>query len=127
MNTEVAGSIAAWRPASAPPQAAEFARQVVAACGPLGRDRAKNLLWAAGKLAAYGTGLGLEAVPEVLLHPSVIERSAPRSAVFISPAKRGEIGGISLDRMANPGPKGDPGTAACQETGGHAQAYGVMR
>jgi integrase len=37
-------------------------------------DRAKNLLWAAGKLADYGIGLGLEPVPQVLLHPSVIER-----------------------------------------------------
>ena len=37
-------------------------------------DRAKNLLWAAGRLADWATGLGLEPVPEVLLHPSVIER-----------------------------------------------------
>ena len=55
-------------------EAATFARTVVAGCGPLGRDRAKNLLWAAGKLADYGLGLGLEPVPEVLLHPSVMER-----------------------------------------------------
>src|SRR5947209_13862376 len=39
-----------------------------------GCQRAKNLLWAAGKLADYGIGLGLEPVPQVLLHPSVIER-----------------------------------------------------
>jgi hypothetical protein len=57
-----------------PPQAAAFARAVVAAAGPHGRDRAKNLLWAAGRLATYGTGLGLDPVPQVLLHPSVIER-----------------------------------------------------
>jgi integrase len=74
MNAEVAGYIAAWRPASAPPQAAAFARQVVTAAAPAGRERAKNLLWAAGKLACYGTGLGLEPSPQVLLHPSVIER-----------------------------------------------------
>jgi hypothetical protein len=41
---------------------------------PPGRDRARNLLWAAGKLADHGIGLGLAPVPEVLLHPSVIER-----------------------------------------------------
>ncbi len=70
----MAGYIAAWRPSSAPPRAAAFARQVVTAAAPAGRERAKNLLWAAGKLAAYGIGLGLEPVPEVLLHPSVIER-----------------------------------------------------
>ncbi len=74
MSTEVAGYIAAWRPASVPPQAAAFARQVVTAAAPAGRERAKNLLWAAGKLACYGTGLGLEPSPQVLLHPSVIER-----------------------------------------------------
>jgi hypothetical protein len=70
----VAGYIAAWRPASAPPQAAAFARQVVLQAAPAGRERAKNLLWAAGRLADWATGLGLEPVPEVLLHASVIER-----------------------------------------------------
>jgi integrase len=72
----VAGYVASWRPSSVPPQAAAFARAVVGQAAPGGRERAKNLLWAAGKLAAYGTGLGLDPVPEVLLHPSVIERFA---------------------------------------------------
>jgi hypothetical protein len=45
----------------------------------------------------------------------------------ISPAERGEMGGTSLDLMANPASKGNTGTVACQETSGHAQAYGVMR
>jgi len=56
------------------PPAAAFARDVIAQAAPAGRERAKNLLWAAGKLADYGLGLGLEAVPEVLLHPSTAER-----------------------------------------------------
>jgi len=73
---EAAGYIASWRPSSVSPQAASFARAVVAAAGPPGRERAKNLLRAAGKLAGYGIGLGLEPVPQVLLHPSVIERFA---------------------------------------------------
>jgi hypothetical protein len=46
----------------------------VSQAAPDGRERAKNLLWAAGRLADWGTGLGLEPVPQVLLHPSVIER-----------------------------------------------------
>jgi integrase len=58
------------------PRAAGFARAVVARAGPGGRERAKNLLWAAGRLADYGIGLGLDPEPEVLLHPSVIERFA---------------------------------------------------
>ena len=66
----VAGYIARWQPSSVSPRAAAFARRVVPPAGPAGRERARNLLWAAGKLADYGTGLGLEAVPEVLLHPS---------------------------------------------------------
>src|ERR1700735_3509579 len=61
-----------------------------------GRDRAagpgragagEDLLWAAAKLADYAMPLGLEAVPEVLLHPSVIERFT-RSAPGISAAAR---------------------------------------
>ena len=88
MNTEVAGYVTAWRPASAPPEAAAFARQVVSQAGPAGRDRAKNLLWAAGKLAGYGTGLGLEPAPEVLLHPSVIERFAAHAPGLSGPARR---------------------------------------
>ena len=56
------------------PQAAAFARQVVPLAAPGGRERAKNLLQAAGKLADYAIALGLEAVPEVVLHPSVAER-----------------------------------------------------
>jgi hypothetical protein len=69
-----AGYLARWRSSSVSPQAADFARQVVMQAGPAGRERAKNLLWAAGRLADWGTGLGLDPVPGVLLHPSVIER-----------------------------------------------------
>ena len=32
---------------------------------------------------------------------------------------------VSLDLMADPDPKGEMGTIACQETGGRAQAYGA--
>jgi hypothetical protein len=70
----VAGYIAGWRPSSVSPPAAAFARAVITQAEPAGQERAKNLLWAAGKLADYGIGLGLDAVPEVLLHPSVTER-----------------------------------------------------
>ena len=56
------------------PQAAAFARDVIAKTEPEGPERAKNLLRAAGKLADYALGLGLDAVPEVLLHPPAAER-----------------------------------------------------
>ena len=84
----MAGYIAAWQPSSAPPEAAAFARQVVTAVGPPGRDRAKNLLWAAGRLAGYGIGLGLEPAPQVLLHRSVIERFTAHCPGLSGPARR---------------------------------------
>src|SRR5579864_2153541 len=71
-----AGYIARWRPSSVSPPAAAFARDVITAVAPGGRERAKNLLWAAARLADYAVPLGLDPVPEVLLHPSVIERFA---------------------------------------------------
>jgi len=83
-----AGYVAAWRPVSVSAEAAVFARAVVSGCGPLGRDRAKSLLWAAGKLAGYGIGLGLDPVPGVLLHPSVIERFTAHSPGLSGPARR---------------------------------------
>jgi integrase len=70
----VDGYISRWRPSSVPPRAAAFAREVITAAQPRGQERAKNLLWAAGKLADYAIGLGLDPVPEVVLHPSVAER-----------------------------------------------------
>ena len=87
-ETGVAGYIAAWRPSSAPSEAAGFARTVVTAAAPGGRQRAKNLLWAAGKLACYGIGIGLDPVPEVLLHPSVIERFTAHGPGLSGPARR---------------------------------------
>ena len=83
----IAAYIARWRPSSVPPQAAAFARDVITAVRPGGQERAKNLLWAAGKLADYALGLGLEAVPEVLLHPSAAERFT-RCAPGLSPVAR---------------------------------------
>jgi integrase len=82
-----AGYAARWRPSSVSAEAAAFAREVIGQLGPQGRERAKNLLWAAGKLADYAIGLGLEAVPEVVLHPSVAERFT-RCAPGLSPAAR---------------------------------------
>ncbi len=73
-NAEVEAYIGRWQPSTVSAQAAAFARDVIAKAGPEGRERAKNLLWAAGKLADYAIGLGLEAVPEVVLHPSTAER-----------------------------------------------------
>jgi integrase len=85
---QTAAYIAAWRPSSVGPQAAAFAREAVAAAAPDGRERAKNLLWAAAKLADFGAGLGLDPVPGVLLHPSVIERFTAHAPGLSGPARR---------------------------------------
>jgi integrase len=74
LDPAVTARIARWQPSSVSAEAACFAREVVTRAAPHGRERAKNLLWAAGRLADYGIGLGMEPVPEVLLHPSVTER-----------------------------------------------------
>ncbi len=84
---EVTACIGRWRPSSVSSRAAAFARQVVRAAAPAGRERAKNLLWAAGRLADYAALLGLELIPETVLHRSVIERFA-RSAPGLSPVAR---------------------------------------
>src|SRR5690242_5833992 len=84
----IAGYIAAWRPSQVPPAAAAFARAVAARAGPGTRARANALLWAAARLAAFGIPLGLEPAPEVLLHPSVIERFAVSAPGLSGPARR---------------------------------------
>ena len=47
-----------------------------------------DLLWAAAKLADYAVPLGLDPVPEVLLHPSVIERFAASAPGLSGVARR---------------------------------------
>jgi integrase len=86
-NAEIAAYIGRWQPSSVSPAAGAFARQVIARTGPAGRERAKNLLQSAGKLADYAIGLGLDPVPEVLLHPSTAERFT-RCAPGLSPVAR---------------------------------------
>src|SRR6266568_3485096 len=85
---EVAGYIAAWRPVSVPAQAAALARLVVERAAPGGRKRANALLHAAARLADFAASLGLELVPEVVFHPSVIERFALAAPGLSDPARR---------------------------------------
>ena len=73
-DAEVTAYIGRWRPSSVSPPAAAFARDVITTAGPQGQERAKNLLWAAGKLADYAASPGLDLVPAVVLHPSTAER-----------------------------------------------------
>jgi len=56
------------------PAAAAFARRVVTTAVPSTPVRARSLLWACSRLAAWGASVGLEPTAAVLLHPSVVER-----------------------------------------------------
>ncbi|MGE5290299.1 MAG: hypothetical protein ACM3ML_24550 [Micromonosporaceae bacterium] len=85
---EVAGYIARWQPASVSGEAAGFARAVVTAAAPATRARANALLWAAARLAGFAVPLGLEAVPTVLLRPSVTERFTAHAPGLSGPARR---------------------------------------
>jgi hypothetical protein len=87
---ETAAYAARWRPSRrVNGEAAGFARTVVAGCGPLGtEDRVKALLWAASRLAAWAIPLGMDPVPEVLLHPSVIERFTAHGPGLSGAARR---------------------------------------
>ena len=84
-----------------------------------------------GSAPVIGAASGTAYSASVRAHSETVLRGfydfcAMRRSV-ISPAQRGEMGGRSLDLMAYLAPKGNMGTVACQETSGHAQAYGVTR
>jgi hypothetical protein len=81
--SDVARAIAGWRPGAVGEQAAGFAREV-----PSSPARARALLFAAARLAAFGASVGLEPRAEVLLHPSVIERFVVCEQRAVSPATR---------------------------------------
>ncbi len=81
-------AIAAYAPASLSPEARAFARSVVARAAPRRRERAKALLYAAGRLAAFGESLGMELRAETLLAEATIERFALTGCSQVSAATR---------------------------------------
>jgi integrase len=85
---KVAAAIAAYAPRSLSEEAAGFVRAIVARARPATRARAKALLFAAAKLAAFGESVGLELSAEVLLDGSVIERFIVLGAGTISAPTR---------------------------------------
>jgi len=70
----VVRAISSWRPRLVGAAEESFAKQVVLACSPTSPARARSLLWATSRLAAFGSGIGLQPDKEALLCPSVIER-----------------------------------------------------
>jgi integrase len=83
-----AQTIARWRPRSVSVEAAQFARAVVGEARPATPARARALLFAASRLAAFGEQIGLAPGAELLLRPAVIERLVVASERTLSPATR---------------------------------------
>src|SRR6202158_5038810 len=86
--SEAAVVIAGWAPGSLSPAAVGVVRGGVAPARPRPRERAKGLLFRAGKLAGFGESVGLELSAGVLLHASVIERFILTGTDGVSPATR---------------------------------------
>jgi integrase len=77
-----------YAPVSLSAAAADFTREVVARAAPATPARAKALLFAAGRLAAFAEPLGLELSAGVLLSESTIERFIVQGCGGVSPATR---------------------------------------
>jgi integrase len=84
----VSALIAAYRPCAVSDAAGAFARCVVGRSAPQSPARAKALLFAAGRLAAFGEEVGLGLAAEALLCEAVIERFIARGTQGFSPATR---------------------------------------
>jgi integrase len=83
-----AAAIAAYAPASLSPAAAGFARAAVRRAAPGTPERAKALLYAAGRLAAFGESVGMELEAETLLREATIERFILTGCAAVSAATR---------------------------------------
>jgi integrase len=86
LDPKTAATIAAWRPRAMSEAAAGFAREVVAEAAPARPERAKALLFAAGRLAAFGESVGLELCAQALLCEASIERFIACGTAGLSPA-----------------------------------------
>ena len=84
----VAAAVAGWTPRALSGEAAAFARAVVACAEPKTPARARSLLFAAARLAAFADQRGLELESELLLRASVIERLIVESEAVLAPATR---------------------------------------
>jgi integrase len=87
-SEEAARAIAAHAPASLSPAAAAFARSAAARAAPRRRGRAKALLYAAGRLAAFGESVGLELEAETLFREASVERFVLTGCPAVSAATR---------------------------------------
>jgi integrase len=73
-SRSVAEVVGRWHSHTVAPEAAHFAREVVARAAPASPARAKALLFAASRVASFAVTAGLELRAEVIFCPAVIER-----------------------------------------------------
>jgi integrase len=94
--------------------AAAFARELVAAAAPVSAMRAKALLFAASRLAAFAQQTGLELVAERVLCEATVERFVLEGCARFSPATRRTLRSNlraltrALERYPQPPPVGLP-------------------
>jgi integrase len=86
VEVAVARAIAGWRSGAVSERAQRFVREAVLAAAPSSAQRAKALLFAAGKLTAFAESVGLE--PDQTLSEAAIERFALEGCRKVSPATR---------------------------------------
>jgi integrase len=76
VTDEVTAVIETYTPVGVPPEAAVFARAMVAQAAPPSAARAKAWLFAASRIGAFAASVGVELRAEVVLSTSMIERFA---------------------------------------------------
>ncbi len=108
LSPQAQATIAAYRPRAVSEAAGCFARQAVGSACPQSPARAKALLFAAGRLAAFAERVGLELRPEALLCEAVIERFILCGTGALSPATRRtlrtNLRALAAARQEHPGP-----------------------
>jgi hypothetical protein len=85
---EVHTAIAVWAPHSASEEVTAFARAAVAAVDPQNPQRARSLLFAAGRLGTFAASCGVELSFAVCFHPSMIERLVAVGCEGLAPGTR---------------------------------------
>jgi integrase len=107
-----AAAIAAYAPASLSPAAAGFARSAAARAAPRTRERAKALLYAAGRLAAFAESVGMGLSAEALLAEATIERFVLTGCSTVSAATRRtlrtNLRALARAHRAHPSPQPTP-------------------
>ena len=83
-----AAAIRRWRPRGLGSRGQAFCREAVGGAEPESAARARALLYAASRLAAFGESVGLAPAPETLLTEAVIERFILTYTDTLSPASR---------------------------------------